>query len=261
METDKPAITDESFEQSPELGQFAEALAAAQLEMENASKNAANPHFKSKFADLAEVINTCRGPVAKNKIARVQSVLNRDGEVGVRTMLVHASGQFVASTAWCRPQQPGPQAMGSVITYLRRYSLAGAVGLAQEDDDAESATDHGPQERTPPRLQSGKEQVAAKSAPPKEPAAPPKEDNIGPLTNLSRLLTGKPPEGCGMPKPAAAAWVKKRMGVADPNDLTIAQIQDAVILALARMTGEKEYRAKVAELAAQGRCRGDEAAA
>lgn len=133
-----------SFEQSINIGALAKALAAAQATITNPKADSANPFYDSHYADLASVIEAVREPLAANGIARVQAVLSRGPEVGVRTALVHASGEWIAATVWCKPEKSGPQALGSVITYLRRYSLAAAVGVAQQDDDAESAEKRAP---------------------------------------------------------------------------------------------------------------------
>lgn len=115
------------------------ALAKAQAEVENASKNSANPHFKSKYADLAEVLNTVRPVLAKHGIAILQSTEFDGACVRVTTALCHASGGVVTSTAACVPAKTDAQGIGSATTYLRRYSLAAMCGVAQEDDDGNAA--------------------------------------------------------------------------------------------------------------------------
>src|SRR6188474_3011197 len=125
------------YESSDRLNEIGKALATAQAEIEHASASSENPHFHSKYADLAAIIDAIRAPLARNGIARHQALFSSGKEIGVRTMLIHTSGQWIASTVWCT--SPGtPQGLGSVVTYLRRYSLAAAVGLAQDDDDAEA---------------------------------------------------------------------------------------------------------------------------
>ena len=116
------------------------ALAKAQGEIENASKNAANPHFRSKYADLAEVLNTIRPPFAANGLAIVQSP-HFDGSMAhVTTMVTHSSGGYITSTASCVPAKSDAQGIGSATTYLRRYSAASISGIAQEDDDGNEAS-------------------------------------------------------------------------------------------------------------------------
>ena len=126
---------------TPEL--FA-ALAKAQGEIENASKNAANPHFKSKYADLAEVLNTIRPTFATNGLSMIQSP-GYDGSIAsVTTVLAHSSGGYITGTASCVPAKAVAQGIGSATTYLRRYGAAAVAGIAQEDDDGNAAAHNKP---------------------------------------------------------------------------------------------------------------------
>jgi hypothetical protein len=120
------------------------ALALAQSEVENATKGSVNPHFKSRYADLAEVLNTVRPVFAKHGIAIIQSTGFSDGLVSVTTALVHKEGGYVTSVASCTPAKVDAQGVGAATTYLRRYSLAAATGVAQEDDDGQSAAHNRP---------------------------------------------------------------------------------------------------------------------
>ncbi len=125
---------------TPEL--FA-ALAKAQAEVENATKSSSNPHFRSKYADLAEVLNTVRPVFARHGIAILQSTEFDGARVSVTTALAHTSGGVVTSTAACVPAKTDAQGIGAATTYLRRYSLAAMAGVAQEDDDGQSAAHAG----------------------------------------------------------------------------------------------------------------------
>lgn len=124
---------------SEQINELATALALAQVELENANKNAANPHFKSKYADLAEVLNTVRPVFAKHGLSVTQFPSYADGLVSVRTVLMHNSGQWMAGDASAPASKLDAQGVGSAITYLRRYSLAAVAGVAQEDDDGNAA--------------------------------------------------------------------------------------------------------------------------
>ena len=116
-----------------------DALATAQGDIENASKNAANLHFRSKYADLAEVLNTIRPVFAKHGLSLIQSP-GYDGSIAsVTTILAHKSGGYLTGTASCVPAKADAQGIGSATTYLRRYSAAAVAGIAQEDDDGNSA--------------------------------------------------------------------------------------------------------------------------
>lgn len=138
------------MEHSESIKGLAAALAKAQGEMENAHKTSANPFFRSKYADLAEIINTARPVLAKYGLSVVQ-VPSLDGDtVSVETVLLHESGEWLSGVTGSpmakqyekggKELPPSPQAVGSSITYLRRYSLAAFCAMAQEDDDAEAAS-------------------------------------------------------------------------------------------------------------------------
>lgn len=127
------------------------ALSKAQAEVENATKSSNNPHFRSKYADLAEVLNTVRPVFAKQGIAILQSTEFDGARVSVTTALAHLSGGVVSSTASCVPAKTDAQGIGAATTYLRRYSLAAMAGVAQEDDDGNAAAHGGkPVEKVTP---------------------------------------------------------------------------------------------------------------
>jgi hypothetical protein len=118
-----------------------EALAAAQVEMKPAEKTSENPHFHSSFACLGEIIEATR-VLARHGIALTQHPYDLDGRLGLTTMLKF-KGQFIASTLSMKPQQDTPQADGSCLTYLKRYTAAAVCGLAiadDTDDDGNGAT-------------------------------------------------------------------------------------------------------------------------
>ena len=115
------------------------ALAKAQAEVENATKGSTNPHFRSKYADLAEVLNTVRPTFAKYGLSIMQSTGFNGELVTVSTAVAHAEGGYVVSDASCIPAKADAQGIGAATTYLWRYGLAAMTGIAQEDDDGQSA--------------------------------------------------------------------------------------------------------------------------
>lgn len=125
---------------SETIAQLAEAMAVAQGEMENATKNATNPHFKSNYADLAEVLNTVRPVLSRNGISVTQFPSFGEGLVHVETVIAHKSGEWMSEKCSAPAQRNDAQGIGSAISYLRRYSLAAIVGVAQEDDDGNDAS-------------------------------------------------------------------------------------------------------------------------
>lgn len=131
---------------SDEINKLATALAKAQGAMDHATKDRANPHFKSRYADLASVVDACRAPLSANGIAVLQPARVTESAVEVDTLLVHASGQWVGETLTASVADAKAQTIGSAITYLRRYGLAAMVGVAPDDDDGNAAS------RSAPRL-------------------------------------------------------------------------------------------------------------
>lgn len=125
--------------QSEQVNELMAALAKAQGEMTHASKDSSNPHFKSKYADLAAVWNACRIPLAKNGLAVVQQPDVAGERQVLITTLGHSSGQWIKSIIPLPIQRPGAQEMGSCLSYCRRYALASMVGVYQDDDDGEAA--------------------------------------------------------------------------------------------------------------------------
>ncbi len=147
---------------SENIGDLAAALAKAQGAVEGATKDSANPFFRSKYADLASVWDACRSQLSSNGLSVVQfprtkyigdpvpyEWTSKQGEVqyGVRiacvvsvlTRVVHASGQWMEDRVSTMLPNANPQSVGSAITYLRRYALQSVIGIAPEDDDAEAA--------------------------------------------------------------------------------------------------------------------------
>ena len=152
---------------SSEIGELAKALAAAQGEMTAAAKDASNPHFKSRYATLASVWDAIRGPLSRNGLSVSQVLETPDAGPGVivRTMLLHTSGQWIASRyVMPIPDKLTPQAVGSAITYARRYALSAIVGIAPDDDDDGNAASV-----TPARQEATK--PAPKAEPPAKPAS------------------------------------------------------------------------------------------
>jgi hypothetical protein len=140
---------------SDSIAAIACALAEAQAEIENVTKDGNNPAFRSKYATLAAVLDVCRPVMAKHGIAIVQTPGNDGESVTLTTTLAHKSGEWMRTTVGVVPGKRDAQGIGSAVTYLRRYSLAAMCGVAQEDDDGNAASAHanGPASREPARSQ------------------------------------------------------------------------------------------------------------
>ena len=128
------------MEHSETINQIAAAVIAAQGELGTAKKTADNPFFKSKYADLAAVVETARPVLTRHGLGVVQSA-DCDGELAVvETLLVHTSGEWFKSRTVLKPTKADPQGMGSAVTYARRYAYMAIIGMAAEDDDGNAAS-------------------------------------------------------------------------------------------------------------------------
>lgn len=140
---------------SESINEIAAALAKAQAGMKNATLNKVNPHFRSKYADLAGIRDTVVPVLAQHGIAVTQTLgADQEGRSYVMTRIVHTSGQWIESQ--CLILGAGDmQKMGSAITYARRYSLSAICGISADEDDDGNAAVNG----------NGKAQQPAKAAP------------------------------------------------------------------------------------------------
>ena len=127
---------------SESIKELATALAKAQGQIKGAVKDSANPFFKSKYADLASVVEAIRNAFAANGLSYIQSVEPSDkDEVRVETTILHSSGEWIGCGVLALPvSKVDAQGYGSALTYARRYSLSAATGVAPEDDDGNAAT-------------------------------------------------------------------------------------------------------------------------
>lgn len=114
------------------------ALAEALPKLDAAKKNSANPHFKSKYADLGSVIDAVR-PIADSGLWWRQVSHEAEGGVSVETFYIHASGELSAGRVFVPADKGNAHGYGSAQSYARRYGLQLAFGLATEDDDGNAA--------------------------------------------------------------------------------------------------------------------------
>jgi hypothetical protein len=119
------------------------ALVKMQGEIEGAKKAKRNPGFNSKYADLSACWDACREALQSNEIALLQFASPSDaGRIGITTVLVYGpTGETLSESFGLPCKDPtNPQALGSAITYGRRYGLCAAIGICPVDDDGNSAS-------------------------------------------------------------------------------------------------------------------------
>ena len=125
------------MEKSESIKELATALNKFQAECSGAKKDADNPFFGSKYANLEAVINCAKSALDNNGLAVSQFPIMDQGYCGVETILMHSSGEWISNTLLLACKKQDPQAMGSAITYARRYAQQSVLGIPSEDDDGE----------------------------------------------------------------------------------------------------------------------------
>lgn len=122
---------------SESITELAKALSAAQAEMPAVTMDSVNPYYKSKYASLGAVIRDSRPVLVKYGLSLSQIPVSTPGQIGIETILMHTSGEWVSNTVLitCNPDAKNPaQEAGIIISYLRRYGWSAVLGLYTEED-------------------------------------------------------------------------------------------------------------------------------
>lgn len=171
------------IQKSETIGKLIASLIKASYEISNPAKDSFNPHHGSKFASLGNYIESVKRPLLNHGLVIIQGITGSQTEAGVDTLLAHESGEWISFSARAEcftirkdkssgaiEKLPGDgQAIGSLTTYLRRYSISALLCLVGEsDDDGEadrSARDAG-------EVQFAKPQIHTSAPAPKASPAP-----------------------------------------------------------------------------------------
>jgi hypothetical protein len=140
------------MKQSEQINELAAALAKAQSVMPKAKMSGVNSRFADKatgktgaYATLDDIRDAVKETLTANGISYTQHPYSINGEVGVETMLIHSSGQWMRSRFGVPSAKHDPQAYGSLLTYVRKFALAAAAGVStQEDTDADEVSHEPP---------------------------------------------------------------------------------------------------------------------
>jgi hypothetical protein len=119
------------------------ALIAARAAMPPITKDKFNPHFNSRYADLASIRESAAAPLRDNGLCILQTTRWIEGELFLNTSLVHTSGEFVTFDYPVFADYGNPQKLGAALTYARRLSMQTLLDIAPEDDDGETAMGRG----------------------------------------------------------------------------------------------------------------------
>lgn len=136
--------------QSESIKELATALAKVQANIKPVKKDKtakiptkSGGSYTYHYADLSSVWDACRELLTSNGLSVVQmpEAANGGSDIYLSTILMHSSGEWLSSMLLLRPTDTTPQALGSAITYARRYALAAMVGIvADEHDDGNAAS-------------------------------------------------------------------------------------------------------------------------
>ena len=125
-------------------------MALAFAKIESATKGKVNPAFRSKYADLAAVVDAVKPALAEHGLWFRQITHPADGGVCVETVIHHSSGESLSCGPLFVPaSKQDAQGFGSALTYCRRYSLMAAFGVPAEDDDGNAAVASKPANKPP----------------------------------------------------------------------------------------------------------------
>ena len=141
---------------------IATALAKAQANMGKALKNVANNHFRSKYADLGNVMDACLPALNDAGIAVIQPTGEDEHGRFVETILIHGeSGEHLSCRVPLIVAKNDMQGYGSAVTYARRYGLMAMAGIAADDDDGNAAAAAPPQPKAKPPAKMTADQFQA----------------------------------------------------------------------------------------------------
>lgn len=149
---------------SESIAALAEALAKFQSEVKQPFKDKSNPFFNSKYVPLENIVEVITQTAPNHGLSFIQYPVNNENKVGIVTMLMHKSGEFIQTEPiFALPGKQDAQGAGSVITYLKRYSLAAVFGITSDEDDDGNAASTPQQNKAPTTLPAALKAAAQKN--------------------------------------------------------------------------------------------------
>lgn len=133
------------MKKSDSIHHVAAALVKFQAEVVDPAKDGNNPHFKSKFVELNDLLAAVRPILTKHGLAIMQEPSGNGADITITTILLHESGEWIElEPLMLKAQKTDPQGAGSAITYGRRYALSAVLGVAWDDDDDGNSASNNP---------------------------------------------------------------------------------------------------------------------
>ncbi|MGQ7395784.1 ERF family protein [Streptococcus suis] len=192
--------------------ELSKAFAKMQMELEQPLKNADNPFFKSKYVPLENVVDSITRAANKHGLSFTQfPSSDENGNVTVGTMVMHESGEWIEYDPICmKPVKNDPQAVGSAITYAKRYALSAIFGITSDnDDDGNEATQPG---KVTPKAVPKKQVPATNNKIPKE--------VVKAYKDAIQFVIDRTGKNDG----SITRWFCEKLGVARIEDITMEQI-------------------------------------
>ncbi|HFR3342899.1 TPA: ERF family protein [Streptococcus suis] len=192
--------------------ELSKAFAKMQMELEQPLKNANNPFFKSKYVPLENVVDSITRAANKHGLSFTQfPSSDENGNVTVGTMVMHESGEWIEYDPICmKPVKNDPQAVGSAITYAKRYALSAIFGITSDnDDDGNEATQPG---KATPKAVPKKQVPATNNKIPKE--------VVKAYKDAIQFVIDRTGKNDG----SITRWFCEKLGVARIEDITMEQI-------------------------------------
>jgi hypothetical protein len=215
--------------QSEQINELAKALSAVQGELQDVERDRQGRGYK--YADLGAVLAEVRPLLCKHGLSVVQMPgMMTDGVMSLETTLLHESGQWMSSRCSApveqalnssgKPITSMVQCVGSVITYLRRYSLAACLGVTQVDADG-SYAEHAPAARQEPA--------------PTRPSLPPRPEPVANPNAISKDQASRIWEVAkrlwpAAPKDGVQNWLRLNGFPSVSSDLTAVQADKVCIM-------------------------------
>ena len=200
------------MKKSETIVELSKAFAKMQMELEQPLKNANNPFFKSKYVPLENVVDSITKASSKHGLSFTQfPSSDENGNVTVGTMVMHESGEWIEyDPIRLKPAKNDPQAVGSAITYAKRYALSAIFGITSDnDDDGNEATQLG---RATPKAVPKKQVSTTSNKIPKE-VVKAYKDAIQSVIDRTGKNDG-----------SITRWFCEKLGVVKIEDITMEQI-------------------------------------
>ena len=123
-----------NFKFSSDLKDLAAALCLAKQAFTIPKKSGHNPHYNSAFSTYNDIKEATCYALTDNGLTVSHFPISEEDRVGVKTILLHTSGQFISSSFSIKLNRNSEQDVGKIITYFKRYSLGAILGIEGEID-------------------------------------------------------------------------------------------------------------------------------